>query len=188
MVRKLNLGSGEFPKEGYINVDFYSLKEPDVIHNLNLLPYPFDDDEFDVIEADHLIEHLQDVFQVMRELHRIGKQGAVVKIRVPHFSRGFTHADHKRGFDVSFPLYFDPKFPPGYQGFEFEHESTKLTWFAQPYLKKQLFPSPIYYTAVTIGVVLDFLANLSPYLCSRLWCYWVGGFEEIEFIFRVRKI
>ena len=27
-------------------------------------------------------------------------------VKVPHFSRGFTHPDHKRGFDVSFPLFF----------------------------------------------------------------------------------
>jgi hypothetical protein len=38
-----------------------------------------------------------------------------------------------------------------------------------------------------IGAIIDLFANLSPWLCSRLWCYWVGGFEEIEFVFRVKK-
>ena len=35
-----------------------------------------------------------------------------------------------------------------------------------------------------MGVVIDFFANLSPMFCSRVWCYIVGGFEEIEFDFR----
>jgi hypothetical protein len=34
---------------------------------------------------------------------------------------------------------------------------------------------------------MDLLANLSPYLASRLWGYWVGGFEEIEYRFQVIK-
>lgn len=187
MTKKLNLGSGEFLKPGYINVDLYSISEPDIRHDLNQLPYPFLDNEFDLIEADHVLEHLHDVFAVMREIHRIGKQGALVWIRVPHFSRGFTHADHKRGFDISFPLYFNPSFKPGYQGVEFRHEKTRLRWFAQPYLKKMIFPKPIYLLGLLIGSVIDFFANLSPYLCSRLWCYWVGGFEEVEFVFRVEK-
>ena len=29
----------------------------------------------------------------------------------------------------------------------------------------------------------DFFANLNVYLCSRLWCFWVGGFYEVEFYF-----
>ena len=34
-----------------------------------------------------------------------------------------------------------------------------------------------------VGGVMNFLANLSPLACSRLWCFWVGGFEEIEYHF-----
>jgi F0F1-type ATP synthase assembly protein I len=35
-----------------------------------------------------------------------------------------------------------------------------------------------------LGWVIDRVANLSPLVCSRLWCYYVGGFEEIEFVMR----
>lgn len=103
MEKKLNLGSGEFKKGGYVNVDYYSVSEPDVRHNLNQFPYPYEKDDFDLIEAYHVLEHLENPFSVMKELHRIGKQNSLIKIWVPHFSRGFTHAEHKRGFDVSFP-------------------------------------------------------------------------------------
>ena len=187
MEKKLNLGSGEFKKEGYVNVDYYSISEPDVKHNLNRFPYPFKDGEFRLIEADHLLEHLEDPFKVMKELHRISKNDGLIIIRVPHFSRGFTHPEHKRGFDVSFPYYFSPSFKGGYQGFQFSIEKMKLSWFAQPYLKKQVLSKPVYLMAKFIGKAIDFFANLSPFACSRFWCFMVGGFDEIEFNFRVKK-
>jgi SAM-dependent methyltransferase len=185
--RKLNLGSGEFSKEGYVNVDFFSLSNPDITHDLNQYPYPFEDNSFDLIEADHVLEHLTDPFRVMGELRRICASGGIIHVRVPHFSRGFTHADHRRGFDVTFPYYFDPKFRPGYQKIPLKLIKMRLRWFAQPYLKKMVLPTPLFYIGKAMGGFIDFFANLSPWLCSRLWCYWVGGFEEIEFIFQVSK-
>jgi predicted SAM-dependent methyltransferase len=185
--RKLNLGSGEFLKEGFVNVDYYSSAMPDISHDLNQIPYPFEDNSFELVEADHVLEHLMNPFQVMGELRRICSPGAIIHIRVPHFSRGFTHADHKRGFDVTFPYYFNPSFLPGYQNIHLELVKMRMTWFAQPYMKKSVMPISLVLIGQIIGVVFDFFANLSPWLCSRLWCYWVGGFEEIEFIFRVNK-
>src|SRR6266487_4900792 len=185
--RKLNLGSGEFQKEGFVNVDLYSISNPDVSHDLNQFPYPFQDDYFELVEADHVLEHLVEPFLVMGELRRICMNGATSHVRGPHFSRGFTHADHKRGFDVTFPYFFDPAFRPGYQRIPLKLVKMRLRWFAQLYLKKSVLPAPAFLFGRAIGAVIDFFANLSPWLCSRLWCYWVGGFEEIEFIFRVNK-
>jgi len=186
-MKKLNLGSGEFLKEGFVNVDYYSVSKPDVEHDLSKFPYPFADNEFDHVESDHCLEHLPSPFNVMKEIHRISKNGATVIIRVPHFSRGFTHAEHKAGFDVTFPYYFRKDFIGGYQGVEFESQKVTLTWFAQPYLKKTVLSPPVYFVANLLGMWNDFLANLSPFLCSRLWCFWVGGFEQVEFKFVVKK-
>jgi len=186
-MKKLNLGSGDFPKKDFINVDYYAVADPDVRHDLTSFPYPFDDNDFDWIEADHCLEHLPDPFSVMREIHRIGKPGATVIIRVPHFSRGFTHAEHKSGFDVTFPYYFTPGFRGGYQRVEFESIKTTLKWFAQPYLKKDVLSTPIFYTARVFGWFFDLFANLSVFACSRIWCYWVGGFEEVKFVLRIKK-
>jgi len=185
--RKLNLGSGEFLKDGFVNVDYYSNVTPDISHDLNQVPYPFDDNYFELVEADHVLEHLADPFKVMGELRRICSSGAIIHIRVHHFSRGFTHADHKRGFDVTFPYYFDPKFIGGYQKTPLKLLKLRLRWFAQPYMKKSVMSASLVFLGQAIGMVIDLFANLSPWLCSRLWCYWVGGFEEIEFIFRVNK-
>ncbi len=186
-MNKLNIGSGEFLKEGFINIDFYSVTKPDVIHDLSKFPYPFKDDFFDWVESDHCLEHLPNPFAVMKEIHRISKNSATVIIKVPHFSRGFTHAEHKTGFDVTFPYYFKKDFIGGYQGVEFDCTKVKLTWFAQPYLKKTVLSGTIYHIARLIGKWFDFWANLSPFMSSRIWCYWVGGFEEVEFHFKVKK-
>ncbi len=161
--------------------------EPDMVLDLDYFPYPFPDNHFELIEADHVLEHLHNPLRTIVELHRITKPGGEIRIRVPHFSRGFTHADHKRSFDVTLPYYFNPSFKGGYQGVPLELLRMRLRWFAQPYLKKSLVPAPLFYAARTMGAIIDFFANISPYLTSRIWCYWVGGFEEIEYHFRVIK-
>ena len=187
MERKcLNLGCGAFKKPGFVNVDIDPKVHPNALVDLSKFPYPFGDEEFDHIESDHNIEHLDDAFGVMREIHRILKQNGTVVLRMPHFSRGFTHPDHRRGFDVSFPYYFQKSFPGGFSGIEFEHVSSRLVWNAQPYLKKEVLSPGLHYGLLAIGKVIDILANLSPAFCSRVWCFWVGGFEEIEFRFRKR--
>lgn len=182
-LNKLNLGCGQFRKEGYINVDVSPHAQADVLHNLDTYPYPFETESFDLIEADHVLEHLADPFRTMTEITRILKPGGQIHLCVPHFSRGFTHPEHQRGFDITFPYYFQPDFPGGYTGTHLLLETMRLHWMGQPYLMKQMLPFWLYYLARGIGRILDYLANLSPIFCSRLWCFWVGGFYEIEFVF-----
>ena len=184
---KLNIGCGAFKKKGYINMDIDPDLLPDVVHDLNKFPYPFDDHAFELVEADHVLEHLESPLRVMKEIHRILRKGGRVAVRVPHFSRGFTHPDHKRGFDLGFPYYFKADFQGGYIGVEYALERQTFHWFAQRYLKKTVMTPLLYGVGIAAGSVIDFFARLSPILCSRLWCYWVGGFEEIEFIFVSKK-
>lgn len=184
-MNKLNLGAGGLKKPGYVNIDWNVLTNPDVQHDLNITPYPFDDNTFDVIEADHVLEHLDKPFAIMTEIHRILKPGGQLIIEVPHFSRGFTHAEHCHGFDVTFPLYFNKIFIKyGYFGVDFKLKKMELSWLAFFHL----LPS-MGYSKSTISFLrvaskfISKLANLNPNFCSRIWCYWVGGFDQIEFNF-----
>jgi SAM-dependent methyltransferase len=183
--KKLNLGCGEHKKEGFINLDWSPLNAPDVVHDLNALPYPFADNSIDEVEAFHVLEHLDKPFAIMKELHRILKPEGVLHIKVPHFSRGFTHAEHTHGFDVTFPLYFRKDFTTsGFYGVEYRLERMELHWLAFFHLLPAMG-----YGTVVIGIlrafnkVISWVANLSPALTSRIWCFWVGGFDEIEFMF-----
>lgn len=183
--KKLNLGCGETKKVGYINVDWQAAVQPDVIHDLNIFPYPFLDNYFDLIEAAHVLEHLDKPFLAMKEIYRILRPGGELLIKVPHFSRGFTHAEHTHGFDVTFPLYYNEKFTKsGYYGISFKLEKISLRWLAF----QHLLPAMGYNNGAIIFLniinnLINFLANLNVNFCSRIWCFWVGGFDEIEFRF-----
>jgi SAM-dependent methyltransferase len=185
--RKLNLGCGKYKLPGYLNADSWPAAQPDVFLDLDELPLPFPDNSFDEVRADHVLEHLDNPFGVMLELHRICQAGALIKIKVPHFSRGMTHADHKRGFDVSFPYYFNPGFRAGFLGCHMDLVKQRLRWFGQPYMKKSAIPAGLYWLGRCAGAIIDVFANLSPILCSRVWCFWVGGFEEYKMHFLVVK-
>lgn len=184
--KKLNLGCGEHKKDGYVNLDWSSLNRPDVIHDLNGTPYPFESNSFDLIEAFHVLEHLDKPFAIMAELHRILKPGGTLHIKVPHFSRGFTHAEHSHGFDITFPLYFKKDFTTsGFFGVEYKLENMQLRWLAFLHL----LPSMGYgKSAISLLRVcsscISWVANLCPAFASRIWCFWVGGFDEIEFVFK----
>jgi len=100
----LDFGCGrakaERADESVIGIDINRNSDADVIYDLNRVPLPFKDNSFDEIICNDILEHLEDVFGVMAELHRIGKNQAVVRIRVPHFSSMDAYADptHKRSF------------------------------------------------------------------------------------------
>lgn len=188
-LKKLNLGCGEDKKPGYVNLDFHDHVSPDVVHDLNVFPYPFEDNSFDEIICYHILEHLDKPFWVMRELHRILKPGGKLFIKVPHFSRGFSHAEHKAGFDLMFPYYFNKEFTKsGYFGVDFACTRVEFHWMAFFHIMKDIGVNPLLISVLKIlNTGISFLANLSPRLCSRIWCFWVGGFEEIEFHFLCKK-
>lgn len=184
-LKKLNLGAGEGRKEGYINVDWQKLTNPDVVHDLNDFPYPFENDSFDIIEASHVLEHLDKPFMAMKEMHRILKPNGLLHLKVPHFSRGMTHPEHSHGFDITFPLYFDKTFTKsGFFGVEFCLEKMNLRWLSFLHLLPYMGygQSMIFFLKIANSAV-SFMANISPAFASRIWCFWVGGFDEIEFHF-----
>ncbi len=187
--QKLNLGAAGRKIEGYINVDWLSLVKPDVEHNLNVFPYPFKDNQFDEVLTNHIIEHLDRPFDVMKEIHRICKPGGKVIVRAPHFSRAMGHPEHFHGFDVTFPNYFNKKFIEiGYFGVDYELQRMELHWLAFPHILIDMgYGTASLNFLKGINSIVNFFANLSPNFCSRVWCFWVGGFEEIEYEFVCTK-
>ncbi|MCK4966036.1 methyltransferase domain-containing protein, partial [bacterium] len=98
---KLNLGCGRDVREGYVNIDVCNPWELDVvIHDLNKVPYPFEDNTFDEVYASHIIEHLNDFHQTIMEIHRICKPNAKVIVKAPFFpsTKFFGDPSHKIPF------------------------------------------------------------------------------------------
>jgi predicted SAM-dependent methyltransferase len=85
---KLNLGSGSKIIDGYTNVDKFDYYKPDIVHDLEVTPYPFEDNSIEEILLSHVLEHIgQDpnVFNnIIKEFYRICKNQSVIDIRVPH--------------------------------------------------------------------------------------------------------
>lgn len=98
---RLNLGCGNDIKEGYINLDIFPLQGVDIVHDINQLPLPFENNYFDEIICLDILEHVEYV-PILKDLHRILKKGGVLKIRVPHFScsSNFIDPTHRRMFSV----------------------------------------------------------------------------------------
>jgi len=104
---KINLGCGSNMLPGYINVDWSPRSGADVICDLNRAPWPFEADAFSEVLVEHLIEHLDDPDLMMREIYRISRSGARVRIITPHFSSYQSYGDlsHQRhcGLSVLLP-------------------------------------------------------------------------------------
>lgn len=92
--RSLQLGSGMATVlPGSLNVDINISTKPDVICDLNAKVFPFQENAFDMVVAISVLEHLNDFFAAMGEIHRISRDGASVHILVPHFSSAAAFVD-----------------------------------------------------------------------------------------------
>ncbi|HET7541384.1 MAG TPA: methyltransferase domain-containing protein [Polyangiaceae bacterium] len=97
---RLNLGSGRKYMPGATNVDLTAGTGPDVVHDLNVFPWPFATSSFDEVHAYDVIEHLADVLKTLEEIHRVTRPGGVLIAHVPHYSSdgAFTDPTHRQYF------------------------------------------------------------------------------------------
>ncbi|MBL1140629.1 MAG: methyltransferase domain-containing protein [Proteobacteria bacterium] len=107
---KINLGAGSDIRDEYVNHDITKLPGIDVVHDLNVFPWPWEDNSTDEIVAKDIIEHLDDFMAAMEEIHRILVSGGVVRIKVPYWNSVSRYADptHQRGFHEITFKFFDP--------------------------------------------------------------------------------
>ncbi|MBN1918076.1 MAG: methyltransferase domain-containing protein [Verrucomicrobia bacterium] len=82
----LHLGCGKSARTGCLNVDRIELPGVDVVWDLNRRPWPFAAGVWHDVIAHHVFEHLDDLVQSIRELHRILAPGGRAEIRVPHMA------------------------------------------------------------------------------------------------------
>jgi len=128
-MNKLNLGCGENIKEGWVNLDSAALPGVDVTHDIEKIPFPFKDGEFDEILCRDVLEHVEYI-PTLRELHRILKPGGVLRIQVPHFTsrNNFVDPTHRRMFSISTFDFFaagTPRFAERAYYFDFSFSKIK---------------------------------------------------------------
>lgn len=93
-MKKLNFGCGFDLKEGYDNLDKKDF-------NFDIFPYPIKDNTYDYIYSRGVLEHLSDPWDVLIELHRISKNGAIIELSVPHYNNksAYSSLQHKHYFN-----------------------------------------------------------------------------------------
>lgn len=105
---KLELGCGRVPTPGYVHHDRrLHAAHVDVCHDLNRLPWPWDDGACAEILALDVFEHLHLMPEAwLRECHRLLRPAGLLHLRVPIFGSPWHLIDptHVRGFH---PLNFD---------------------------------------------------------------------------------
>lgn len=121
----LEVGSGPnrlFPHS--VTLDVNRKCSPDVLHDLNVVPYPLRDRSFDLVVCCHVLEHVEDLVQTIGELHRVLTPDGVLFVEVPYFSsvHFFTDPTHRHAFSTrSFDYFVE-----GYSVAKFEYSPARF--------------------------------------------------------------
>lgn len=152
---KLVLGSAGKQTQDAITLDVDPNHKPDVIHDLNVMPLPFGDNQFKEIICHHVLEHLNDLSELMKELHRICASDGVIFIEVPHHTSWCANTPgHKLRFN--------------YFGFD-EYLAEVMTWNTGK--KFTLIKREITFHRSFRRVCLHRLFNKFPKNYERFWTY-----------------
>lgn len=188
----VNLGCGKTRIPGSVGVDRVKIDDyVDVVHDLDELPYPFEDNSVDEIHFYHVLEHLQHPIAKMEELYRILKPNGLLYMRVPHYSSAgaFTDLTHVRPFGyTSFDCFEEGHDQHYYTTAKFKILERRLKYFGL-YPNKGIYRDYIHKNQCIWFMrpfvrMINFFINISPTFFERVWCYWVGGACEVEILLK----
>ena len=97
--RKKRVVHESTPEREFGDLVTLDLEGADVIHDLNILPYPFEDGEFDEIHAYEVLEHVgkqgdfRFFFSQFNEFHRILKKSGIFALSVPNYKSIWAFGD-----------------------------------------------------------------------------------------------
>ena len=131
---KLDLACGSSKKEGYCGVDIVSAPDVDIVHDLNMYPWPFEDNSVKEVYCNHFLEHIphddwrtvvkqcqsfeefrekagepykDGLIKFMEELYRILEPNGQAFLQVPYakHSRAYGDPTHVR-YMLDFSFYY----------------------------------------------------------------------------------
>lgn len=178
----LDVGCGANKHPGAIGLDNNPRTKADVLHDLGQFPYPFPDNEFDLIVSNHVVEHVPDAMGFITELHRITKPGGRIRLLAPHctnpdWANDLTHRNHLNSYSFN-------TFMPDRQVFDF-------------YTEVVLKPVRTYVSLLNLwrALGIEFLVNLDQKneklrFTRKFWEQYLSSFirgKELQFEFEVIK-
>lgn len=112
---QLNIGAGEIVRPNFVRLDKRKLPGIDIVHDLEVFPYPLPDDCCLTIVGSHIIEHLKPwlMIDIFNELWRIMKIGGRLALITPYAGSFAWHQDftHCASFNEASFTYLDPSMP-----------------------------------------------------------------------------
>lgn len=171
---KLKIG-GRLRQEGFQTLDIDPTTNPDIVGDMTSMP--LESGTVTHIIMDNVIEH-DDMFRIVKEIHRVGKDGCIIEIWTPHYSSYHCWNDiqHKRGSSY---FLFDKTYEYGLP-FEVEHRHIMFEGRSYPHQKKgwTRWHYPL--------MIPEWFANRFPLLFERLWAGWFPA-EALYFRLKVIK-
>lgn len=165
---KLNVGCGARPLDGWINVDKYPVSDVVVFGDIEIgLEYP--DGTFGEILLDNVIEHVDDIPEVIREIERLLSTEGEAHIITPHFSSSASWRDPTHKYHLSY--------------FSFDHLAKETTrhYFEVNHLA--LVSRELSFSGGLIGLIARLVFKLSPKAWEDKWCFLLRG-STLRFTFR----
>jgi ubiquinone/menaquinone biosynthesis C-methylase UbiE len=182
--RVLDVGCGDSKVDGAVGIDRFSLQGVDIQHNLNEMPWPLDDNDFDRIIFSHAISHLDDICAVMEECFRILKKGGIIEIVAPHFSSDNFYTDPTHVFSMGYRsmnyfvdnIDFKYRYISKDKAFKLIHSSISFREASTSWRE-----NPKFNILKIIG--LEALVNMSPRLYEKFFSAFLGS-SELYFVLK----
>jgi hypothetical protein len=182
MYAVLDVGCGSYKIPNSVGMDQFNLPNVDIIHDLNIIPWPIPSESYHKIVFSHSISHLQDIVPIMNECHRILKKGGQIEIVAPHFSSDNYNTDPTHNITLGYRSmnYFVKNVPFKYRYLD----SQKLFLLVNRSISFREYPAswrktikfnPLYYLG------LESLVNYFPRLYEKHLC-WLFPASEIYFL------
>lgn len=189
---RIDLGCGMHKTKGLIGLDIIEHPNVDIKHDLNVFPYPFLDNEITYVQANHVLEHVNDFIATMEELWRICKNNAEIEIRCPHascFPTVWADPTHKRSLVKNSFIHWVGENKKIYNfKAEFEVVEVRLHYCLYEGVRNgQLTTSR---AMKKISVLVNKFVNHSGRtqdIFERFLSAYIGGFEEVYFKLKVKK-
>lgn len=113
---RLDIGCGENKQAAdWVGMDARNLKGVDIVHDLEIFPWPLPDECCLTIVGSHIIEHIKPwlTIPLFNELWRVMKPGGQLALSTPYAgSPGYWQdPTHCNGFNEATFQYFDPDYP-----------------------------------------------------------------------------
>ena len=177
----IELGCGPKKQAGRIGIDILDLDGVDIVADLDSGLAFFPDNSVDEIHSRSLLEHVDDLGSLMKEIWRVLKPEGKKVLFVPHFSNPHYYSDytHQRFFGLYTFQYFcknqtmfKRKVPSFYHDFSFTTESIKMDFRSKWWIRKRF------------KRLFQFFVNLNPYfmeMYEESFCYFIpcNGMEVV---------